>query len=418
MKTLLVDANVLPGGDDWQARRTDILIDGERIAAMAPKLSAPEDAQVVDASALVVVPAFVNAHTHSPEMLGRGLLPMAEQGEWLAAAYADGRDALSDADIARAVRLCAAEIVRGGAVSVTDHFRQVPARAEAVRAAARAWAATGLDVRIAVNLRDRVGGDGALVGVPKSAAAAASTDAVLGLIRTLMDAGLPVPVAPGASAPQRVTDRLLTALFALSRERQSILHMHLCESAADAAACRALYGVSAVTHLDRLGVLGPRVELAHAVHVDHDDLALIAARGAVIVHNPVANLRLGCGVAPVARALRAGVNVRLGSDGAGSNDTQSMLEAAKFALLAPRAAKPASEWPTPEQVMRMATAGAIIAPGRPADLLAFDAAAPAFIGGKAGLVPHILLAAREADIVHVIGRGRFLMRDRTLKDVP
>jgi guanine deaminase len=417
VKTLLVDANVLPGGDDWQPRRADILIDGERIAAMAPGLSAPDEAQRIDASALVVMPAFVNAHTHSPEMLGRGLAPMAEQAEWLTVAYADGRDALSDTDIARAVRLCAAEVVRGGAVSVIDHFRQVPARAEAVHAAAQAWAASGLEARIAVNLRDRVAGDGGLVGVPNSAAAAASTDALLALMRMLMDAGLPVPVAPGASAPQRVTDRLLTGLFALSRERQSFLHMHLCESAADAAACRALYGVSAVAHLDRLGVLAPQVELAHAVHVHGDDLGRIAARGAVIVHNPVANLRLGCGVAPVAQALRAGVNVRLGTDGAGSNDTQSMLEAARFALLAPRAGKPRDEWPTPDEVLRMATAGRVLAAGQPADVLAFDAGAAAFIGAQAALAPRIVLAAREADIVHVIGRGRFLMRDRKLESV-
>ncbi|HZP78545.1 MAG TPA: amidohydrolase family protein [Pseudolabrys sp.] len=409
MKLLLVNADVLPGGDDWQARRADILIDGVSIAAMAPKLAAPADAQVIDASALIVMPAFINAHTHSPEMLGRALAPMAEQAEWLAVAYGDGRDALAGEDIARAIRLCAADLVRGGAVGVTDHFRQVPMRAEAVHAAAQAWAATGLDARIALNLRDRVSAP--------SAGPAMSTEAVLALARDLMDADLPVPVAPGASAPQRASDRLLTGLFALSRERASPLHMHLCETAADAAACRALYGVSAVAHLDRLGVLGPQVELAHAVHVDAGDLDIIAARGASIVHNPVANLRLGSGVAPVARALRAGVNVRLGTDGAGSNDTQSMLEAAKFALLAPRAAMSRGEWPTPEQVLRMATAGAVLAPGQPANLLAFDAAASAFLGAESDPAPHIVLAAREADIVHVIGRGRFLMRNRRLEGV-
>lgn len=418
MKTVLAAAIALPGGHDWQARRADILIDGEIIAAMEPKLPAAEGVQVIDASALIVMPAFVNAHTHSPEMLGRGLVPMAEQAEWLSVAYGGGRDALSEADITRAVRLCAAEIIRGGAAAVTDHFRQVPPRADAVRAAAKAWASTGLDARIAVNVRDRVTGDGSLVAVPHSSAPAMVAGDVLALLRSLMEEGLPIPVAPGPSAPQRLTDKLLVALFELSRERQSFLHMHLCETAADAAACRALYGASAVAHLDRLGVLGPEVELPHSVHVDRDDLAIIAARGATIVHNPVANLRLGSGVAPIAQALRAGATVRLGSDGAGSNDAQSMLEAAKFALLAPRAAKPRDEWPTPEQVMRMATAGRVLAPGQPASLLAFDAGAPAFVGAEAELVPRILLAAREADIVHVVGRGKFLMRERVLKGLP
>jgi cytosine/adenosine deaminase-related metal-dependent hydrolase len=413
VKTVLRGATVLPGGGDWAARHgVDILIDGGVIVAMGGQLAAPDDAEVVSASSLVVAPAFGNAHTHSPEMLGRGLLPMAGQPEWLNEAYADGLDTLSDADIGRAVRLCAAELVRGGAVSVTDHFRQVPARSDAVHAAARAWAASGIQARIAVGLRDCTGADGGLVGVPNSAAAVAPTKAVLALAEELLDETSPVPIGLGPSAPQRVTDELLVGLFALSRARGSFLHMHVCESVADAASCRALYGRSAVAHLDRLGVLADGVEIVHAAQVDADDLALIAARGARIVHNPVANLRLGCGVAPIAQALKSGVKVMLGTDGAGSNDSQSMLEAAKFALLAPRAAKPVSEWPTPEQVLGMATGGGVLAPGAPANLIVFDAGASAFVGARQDWATRIVLGARETDIVHVIGRGAFLMRDR------
>jgi 5-methylthioadenosine/S-adenosylhomocysteine deaminase len=412
---LLRDTNILPGGGDWSIERgVDVLIADGRIAAIGAELPAPDGALVVSAAALVLTPAFVNAHTHSPEMLGRGLLPMAEQAAWLGEAYADGRDALSEADIVRAVRLCAADTVRGGAVRVTDHFRQVPPRLEATAAAARAWAATGVEARVAVTLRDRVAPDGGLVGVPNSSGLIATTQQVLALAEAVLDLDLPVPIGLGPSAPQRVTDELLVGLIALMRARNAFLHMHLCESAADAANCRALYGTSAVAHLEGLGVLGTDVELAHVVHVGNDDLDRLAASGTLVVHNPVANLRLGSGVAPIARALARGIDVALGSDGAGSNDSQSLLETAKFALLAPRAAWPTTEWLSPEQVLRAATRDARLVPGAPADLIAFDAEASAFGGASGDWAARIVLAARETDIVHVLGRGQFLMRDRAL----
>jgi 5-methylthioadenosine/S-adenosylhomocysteine deaminase len=415
MTTLFRDATVLAGNGDWSPRRgVDVLVRDGAVAAIGTKIAAPADADIVSASALVLLPAFANAHTHSPEMLGRGVLPMAEQGEWLSQAYADGRDALSDTDIARAVRLCAADSVRGGAVFVTDHFRQTPPRIAAVAAAAKAWAATGVEARLAVTLRDRVAADGGLVAVPNSSGMVSSTSDLLAFCAELLDGDFPIPIGLGPSAPQRVTDALLVGLTALMRARGSFLHMHLCESAADADACRSLYGMSAVAHLDTLGVLGPDVELAHAVHVDDDDLALLAACGARIVHNPVANLRLGSGVAPVGRALAHGVTVALGSDGAGSNDSQSLHEAVKLAVLAPRATRPAAEWLSPEQALNIATRGAGLVAGAAANLIAFDTGASAFVGVEHDFAARIVLAARETDLVHVVGRGEFLMRDRAL----
>lgn len=148
------------------------------------------------------------------------------------------------------------------------------------------------------------------------------------------------------------------------------------------------------------------------MHLDEDDLDLVARSGATVVHNPIANLRLGTGVAPVARALARAVPVRLGCDGAGSNDSQSMLEAVKGAVLAPRACRAPDEWLSPATALDIATAGARLAPGEPADVLAFDSKASAFLPPVTDWTARVALSARELDIVHVLGRGRFLMRDR------
>jgi cytosine/adenosine deaminase-related metal-dependent hydrolase len=106
------------------------------------------------------------------------------------------------------------------------------------------------------------------------------------------------------------------------------------------------------------------------------------------------------------------VRVAIGTDGAGSNDTQDMLEAAKLALLLPRAGRPDAEWPTPEQILTAATGGHALVPGAIADLIAFDLRAPAFIRAQPEeIAARLLLAARPRDLLHVIAAGAFLLRD-------
>jgi cytosine/adenosine deaminase-related metal-dependent hydrolase len=404
---LLRRATLLPGGAEWMPRGCDVLVADGRIAALGEGIGAPGHAEVLDASRLLVMPAFVNGHTHSPEALARGRAPMARLDEWLAAAYAEGQDALDVARIRRAVLLTAAENIRGGAVAVTDHFRQIPLSVPAVRAAAEAWAESGLRVRLAAMLRDLVS---------PSADVVPDTGTALRFAREVLAASPPgVTIGLGPSAPQRCSDALLAGVAELARARGAFLHLHLCETALDAERCRTRFGRAPVAHLAALGLAGPDVEYAHCVHLGDEELDLMAAAGTRMVHNPVANLRLGSGIAPVARALERGVAVAVGTDGAGSNDTQDMLEAAKLACLLPRAGRPDAEWPTPEQALAMATGGARLSPGARADLIAVDLGAAAFAGARpAELAARLLFAARPGDIRHVVAGGAFLLRGGAL----
>ncbi len=397
-------AMLLPGGTDWSPRRADLLVRAGRIAAIG---SAPSVGTEIDARRLLILPAFDNAHTHSPEALARGRAPLDRQAVWLKHAYVGGVDALDGARIGRAIRLLGRELLQGGTTAVTDHFRQIPQHLPAVRAAVATWRETGLRARVAVMLRDRA--------LPPGAPATGLSD-ILDLATACLDlGGHGVAVGLGPSAPQRCSDPLLTGLGHLAREAGSFLHLHVCETAADAAACHSLYGESAVAHLDRLGLLGASTELAHCVHVDDDDLRRLAATGTIMIHNPAANLRLGSGVAPLARALALGVRLRLGTDGAGSNDCQSMLDAVRLACLLPRNALLESDWPAPSAALAMATADARIEVGAAADLLAFDLDAPAFLDASdVDLVPRLTLAARETDLAFVLCRGHRVERSTNL----
>jgi 5-methylthioadenosine/S-adenosylhomocysteine deaminase len=404
---LFQGATLLPGGTDWAPRAgVDVLVMDGRIAAVGAALAAPEGTEHVAASRLLLLPAFVNAHTHSPESLARGRAPMARLDEWLAAAYGTGQDALDAASIRRAIAVTAAETIRGGAVAVTDHFRQMPLSPEAVRVAGAAWAETGLRVKLAAMLRDLVS---------PSADVVPDTDAALAFARDVLAAPPPgVTIGLGPSAPQRCSDAMMAGVAALARAHGAFMHLHLCETALDRERCLARFGRAPVAHLAALGLAGPDVEYAHCVHLDDDELSMMADAGTLMIHNPVANLRLGSGIAPVARAASRGVRIAIGTDGAGSNDTQDMLEAAKLACLLPRAGRPDAEWPTPEATLAMAT-GDALAPGAGADMIAVSLDAPAFAAARPEeLAARLLFAARPRDLVHVLGAGAFLLRDGEL----
>jgi len=399
------NATLLPGAGDWMPRRgVDLLL---RDGVIAAEGNAP-DAEVIEAKHLLLMPALVNAHTHSPEALARGRAPMARLDEWLAAQYAGGQDSLPAARIRHAILLSAAEAIRGGAVRVTDHFRQIPPSVEALRVAAEAWAEGGIRARLALMLRD--------LPSPSASFVPPSTEAALAIARDALAARpLVCEIGLGPSAPQRCSDELLRGLADLARNEGAFLHLHLCETAKDAADCRARFGTDPVTHLGKLGLLGPHVDLAHCVHLLDGELDQLAATGTRMVHNPVANLRLGSGIAPVARAIARGVRLGIGSDGPGSNDTQDMLEATKLALLLPRAGRPDAEWPSAAQILDIATDGAALVPGAVADIIVFDLRGAGFTDTTAEeLAPRLLMATRPRDMVHVIGAGRFLMRDRAL----
>jgi 5-methylthioadenosine/S-adenosylhomocysteine deaminase len=131
------------------------------------------------------------------------------------------------------------------------------------------------------------------------------------------------------SAPQRSTDTLLEAQFDLASRASFPFFIHVQETRLQWKQGPALYGHSMIRHLGKLGVLGRPTSIIHGVWLDHADIDALADSGASVIHNPVSNLRLGSGIAPVRRLLQAGINVMLGTDGTSSSDALCILDAMK-----------------------------------------------------------------------------------------
>jgi len=412
--TVLADAMEAPTSD------CDIVVDGGCFAAVAPGAARDRKARIeLDGSDLVITPGLCNAHTHSPETLARGRADGTDFQRWMRAVWSD-LDRLGAEALEKAVLLAAVEMLHGGVTSVVDHFRQSPMRDEAVDVVAGAWLSSGLRATIALMVRDRAVPD----WVTSCEAAAVQIDRVRRCHARWEGRDDRLRIAFGPSAPTRCSEDLLAAATTLWKERGIVTQMHVDETRQEVAIARSTFATSAVAHLDRLGILGPNVSLAHCVWSSDEDLGRIANCGAAIVHNPVANLRLGSGRAPLERMHARGVKVMIGTDGAASNDSQNLLEAVKMAALLPRIASDnPDDWVPARDALAMSTiaparmfgpSDGIIAPGARADFAAFSRSDPLIAPGG-DLAARIVLAGGGLRARHVGVDGILVLRDHAVQ---
>jgi cytosine/adenosine deaminase-related metal-dependent hydrolase len=220
------------------------------------------------------------------------------------------------------------------------------------------------------------------------------------------------------------SDAALAALRECSARHEVGMHMHLDETAYQRAYARRRTGGTAVEHLERLDLLGPRLTLGHGVWLTERDVERVAAQGVMVCTNPSSNLRLRSGIAPVNRYLAAGVRLGIGLDEAGINDDRDMLQEMRLALRLHRVPGMDDAVPTSAQVFRMATedgaattpfAGRIgvLAPGRAADLvlLPWRHVAHPYLEPGTPVLDAVVHRARASAIDTVLVDGEVVLRN-------
>jgi 5-methylthioadenosine/S-adenosylhomocysteine deaminase len=376
-RTAFVNATVLPFDDKWRVLEgCDVVVANGHILAMGTNAVAQRTVERrIDATHLVITPGFVNAHTHSPENLARGLADGLELHEWLGTVWRS-LDRLDADGIRLAAQLGCIEMIRSGTVAVVDHFRQYPPRLDAIDAVARAYQDAGLKALVAVWLRDALGPRNRANSAPRQVEICAEA------ARRWHKPEHGLRIGVGPSGPTRCTDELLSGAGALAREAGLSFHIHVDETREEAGEARKRYGSTAIRHLRDLDLVWPGLSVAHGVWLTDADIRLLAGGGAGIVHNPISNMRLGSGIARLDAMRDAGMLVALGTDGAASNDSQNILEAAKAAAFLQRlSVKDRRRWPSMLDALAMLTHApatmfglttGMLQAGGPADFVAFD----------------------------------------------
>jgi 5-methylthioadenosine/S-adenosylhomocysteine deaminase len=325
-------------------------VDVEVKEKIAQRAAVSDEAQVIEARGKLVVPGFVNAHYHSYDVLAKGLLEDMPFDVWALHSQPSYFGRRSRAEIRARTLLGALECLRNGITTLQDMNSLVPQDEETLDIILGAYAEIGIRVVFSIAVRDVAALDIApflppnipettmamIRGIPKDAREE------IAFIEHQIKRLSPLPprltwgLSP--SGPQRSSRALLEGISDLARRHKLPIFTHVYETKAQTAKARAIYGEhggSMIRHLADIGLLTPRTTIAHGVWLTQDEIALMAEYGSGISHNPISNLKLKSGVAPMHAAMQAGVNVALGCDNCSCGDCQSMFQAMKmFCLLA------------------------------------------------------------------------------------
>jgi 5-methylthioadenosine/S-adenosylhomocysteine deaminase len=385
--------NVLIAASDDYATVDVQIVDG-RIAAISPNLQVIGTA--IDGKNKLLLPGFFNAHTHSSEMWQRGIMSVFPLELWLAELYDFAP--LDPEQVYLGALGTAVETLLSGGTSVVDHLVLIPGlELETIAIAVRAYREVGIRAFIAPLIQD----ESLTAGIPSGESAQThepyfrSTAATLEIIEEAVrqfhrpDEGVSILVAP--TGIQLCTDALFEGCIELSDRYNLCRHSHLLETKAQEKLAQEKYGCTAVEHLKRIGFLSDvynglrqRTTLAHCVWLNDADIAILAETQSTVVHNPLSNLRLGSGIAPILKYRQAGINVTFGCDGASSNDSQDLLEAIKIgSILHNVTDSDYQHWITPRQAVEMASLGGAkglniadklgsLTVGKQADLVLYD----------------------------------------------
>jgi 5-methylthioadenosine/S-adenosylhomocysteine deaminase len=347
---------------------TDVLISGDRIAAIGPDLPA-DAATIIEGNANLLLPGLVNGHFHSPVNHMKGALDCLPL-EIFMLYESPASEALRPTPREAYLRtmLAALEMLRTGTTAVQDDAFFVPfPTPEIIDAVMQAYADSGIRATVALDqpevaelaklpyLADLLPPD--LRATLARPPAFGRTD-LLEAYRHLIDTwhgfdGHRLRAAISCSAPQRASPRYLQDLSTLSQTHNLPFYAHILETKLQRVfGQECLAGRSLVRHAADLGLLSPRLNIIHAVWVDDPDLDLIAESGAVIAHNPISNLRLGSGVMPFRRIRQRGIPVCLGTDEAIADDAVNMWAVAKTAGLIHTITDPDFRtWPTAAEIL-------------------------------------------------------------------
>ncbi|MFZ5908524.1 MAG: amidohydrolase family protein [Chloroflexota bacterium] len=370
--------------------------------------------ETLDCGGRVLMPGLVNAHTHVPMTLLRGLADDLRLDVWLMGYMMPvEREFVSPEFVRLGTKLACAEFIRSGVTTFCDmYYFEADVAAAAAEAGLRA--VCGQTV------------------MKFPAPDAASYDDSLALARDFIQKwkGHPL-ITPAVSphAPYTCTDDILRATAQLAVEFDVPLHTHLAETAQERENMRDEKGMPVIPYVKKQGLFEAKVIAAHCVHVDLGEMHTLLHAGAGVAHNPSSNLKLASGFAPVPKMLEVRLNVGIGTDGPASNNDLDMFEEVRLAsFIAKAVSNDPTALPAPlalamgtrigARALHLGDVTGSLEPGKRADLILVDTSplhnSPRFRRDPDNAYAQLVYAAKSTDVTDVMVNGKWLMRERQL----
>lgn len=370
----------------------------------------------VDCHNTVIMPGLVNAHTHIPMTLMRGLNDDLRLDVWLGYLMPVEREFVTPEFVKLGTRVACAEMIRSGITTFADMFYYEESIAEATAE---------------IGMRALLGETILVFPAPD----AETWEDALENCRQFIERWNGHPLIQPAVAPHAwytATPELMLACANLARTFDVPLHTHIAETKLEAENSVNQNHLSVVDWLEKHDILDTKLLAAHCVHIDEQDMYSLRKAGAGVAHCPSSNLKLASGIAPIGQMLSMGLKVGVGTDGPASNNDLDMVEEMRLASFL---AKTACQDPTvlpARQALEIATIGGARAvhmdaytgnliPGKRADIAIMDMSGihnqPHFHNHPDAVYSRVVYASKSTDFAHVLCNGRWLMRDRQLLTV-
>lgn len=403
MTMLIKNVGLYRGGKVEEGK--NILIEGTRIRSFPEDVEGISSDEVIDGKGMLALPGLINTHTHVAMTLFRSYADDLALMDWLQNMIWPAEAHLDDDIVYWGSMLAFAEMIRGGTTAFCDMYMFMESCAKAAEKA-------GIRGNIARGL----------AGVTPNGEKALEENIRLyqdwnnacdGRIRVML----------GPHAPYTCPPEYLKKVRDASEKYGIPIHIHLAETKGEVETCIEKFGITPIELMNQIGLFDRPTLAAHCVHVNEEDIQIMAEKHVCVAHNPGSNLKLASGIAPVPKMRSAGITVGLGTDGASSNNKLDMFAEMRLAALIHKAAALDPFAVKADEAMQMGTAeGAkclgyddlgALDEGKLADIILIDRSGyhwkPRF-----NSISLAVYAGNSMDVDTVIVNGRLLMRGKEL----
>ena len=365
--------------------------------------------QLIDYQGAWIMPGLVNCHTHSAMTGLRGIRDDSNLHEWLEDYIWPAEAEFTPEMTTKAVKEALTEMLQSGTTTFNDMYNpngvDIAEIYEAVKASKmRCYFSPTLFSS----------------DVETTAETIARIRAVIETIKGYQDPNFKVMVAP--HSPYSCSRDLLEASLELAKEENIPLHIHVAETQEESGIILKRYGKRPLAFLDELGYLDHKAVFAHGVELNEAEITRLADSQVAIAHNPISNLKLASGIAPVVQLQKAGVPVGIATDSVASNNNLDMFEEGRTAaLLQKMKSGDASQFPIETALKALTIEGAKVLGmedeigslevGKQADFLVIQPQGKIHLQPQENMLSHLVYAVKSSDVDDVYIAGEQVMKD-------
>jgi len=365
--------------------------------------------QVIDYQGAWIMPGLVNCHTHSAMTGLRGIRDDSNLHEWLNDYIWPAEAEFTPEMTTKAVKEALTEMLQSGTTTFNDMYNpngvDIAEIYEAVKASKmRCYFSPTLFSSEAETTKEII----------------ARTRAIIDTIKGYQDPKFKVMVAP--HSPYSCGRDLLEASLELAKEENIPLHIHVAETQEESGIILKRYGKRPLAFLDELGYLNHKAVFAHGVELNEAEITRLADSQVAIAHNPISNLKLASGIAPVVQLQKAGVPIGIATDSVASNNNLDMFEEGRTAaLLQKMKSGDASQFPIETALKALTIEGAKVLGmddqigslevGKQADFLVIQPQGKIHLQPQENMLSHLVYAVKSSDVSDVYIGGEQVVKD-------